>query len=434
MTFPTVRIGSVFDIRNGGTPSSSTASYWDGDVPWVTPADLGRLSGKEISRGERYISDEGLRNSNAQLVPARSIVLSIRAPIGHVALTTQPLAFNQGCRALIPSSAVNPDFAYYALLSHRQQLQAAGQGTTFLELGRAGLVSERLPLPDPSTQERIANFLDRETARIDQLIEKKRRLVDHLGEKRIAVINQAATRGLNHRAPLQPSGVQWLGEVPTHWSMVKIKRIAKIQYGIGEPPEYREHGVPLIRATNVRAGRIIYDGMVYVDPDDIPSTRIAWLSPGDIIVVRSGAYTGDSALIREEHSPSIAGFDMVLTPTHCDPEFLQYALLTSYMKQGQMDLEKLRAAQPHLNAGELGSCRILLPPRKEQREIVEFIDEELATIDTVLDRTVQSIIKLRELRSAFIAATVSGQLSVRGKSMAESPRKGVNVVAYRTRD
>lgn len=203
------------------------------------------------------------------------------------------------------------------------------------------------------------------------------------------------------------SGVEWLGEVPGHWEVMRLKRVAAIQYGIGEPPKYNDEGTPLIRATNVDAGKIRKEGLVFVDPADIPTNRITWLAPGDIIVVRSGAYTGDSAIIRSEHCPSIAGFDMVLHPSGCCPDFLQYALLSRYLKSHQIDLEKLRAAQPHLNAEELGSCLLLLPPTPEQSAIAAFLDRETAKIDALVAEQERLIALLKEKRQAVISHAVT---------------------------
>lgn len=135
MTFPEVPIGAAFDVRNGATPASGETTYWDGDIPWVGPADLGRLNSRFIEKGARSITEEGYQSCGTQMVPAGSIILSIRAPIGHMALATQPMCFNQGCRGLVPRAIVHSNFAYWALSASKQRLEAAGQGTTFIELG-----------------------------------------------------------------------------------------------------------------------------------------------------------------------------------------------------------------------------------------------------------------------------------------------------------
>ena len=207
------------------------------------------------------------------------------------------------------------------------------------------------------------------------------------------------------------SGLECLGELPSHWSTAPLKRLGSIRYGIGEPPSYHDEGVPLIRATNVDHGQISPVGMVFVDPAEIPEKRILWLREGDIIVVRSGAYTGDSAIICSEHTPAIAGFDMVIRPTVCEPKFLQYALLSSYLQDGQIELERLRAAQPHLNAEELGSCTVALPEPQEQRTIAAFLNRETAKIDALVEAQRRLIELLKEKRRAVISHAVTKGLN-----------------------
>jgi len=193
-TFPEVPIGAAFDIFSGATPASGQPAYWGGDIPWVGPADLGKLDSRFIELGERSITAEGYASCGTQMVPKGTIILSIRAPIGHMAITSQPMCFNQGCRGLVPRPKwVHTDFAYWSLIARKPQLEAAGQGTTFVELGRDKLRAERIPLPDLDTQKTIADFLDRETTRIDKITEKTQRSIDLLKEFRAALITAAVT-------------------------------------------------------------------------------------------------------------------------------------------------------------------------------------------------------------------------------------------------
>jgi type I restriction enzyme S subunit len=273
-----------------------------------------------------------------------------------------------------------------------------------------------IPIPWPSNieQQTIAAFLDRETAKIDELITEQQRLIELLKEKRQAVISHAVTKGLNPDAPMKDSGIEWLGEVPAHWEICALKRVASIRYGIGEPPQYQAEGTPLIRATNVHNGRISEDGLVFVNPTDIPEKRIVWLLAGDIIVVRSGAYTGDSAIIPYGYGQCIAGFDMVLRCNGVSPNFLQFSLLSKYLKEGQIDLEKTRAAQPHLNAEELGNCIIVFPLEKEeQTKVTTFLDQETTKLDTLTAEAKRTITLLQERRTALISAAVTGKIDVR---------------------
>ena len=266
------------------------------------------------------------------------------------------------------------------------------------------------PLPEQQT---IAAFLDRETARVDALVAKKERLIDLLQEKRTALITRAVTRGLDPDAPMKDSGVEWLGEIPAHWEVERLKSIAEIRYGLGQPPKELPDGLPLIRATNVFRGHISDADMLYVDPGDVPVGRRAFLSAREIVVVRSGAYTADSAIIPKKYDGAIAGYDMVVTVNKARPEFIAIALLCPYIRDAQLVVASTRSAQPHLNAEELGGALILLPPHPEQTAITDFLDQETAKLDSLIVKIREAIKRLRELRSALISAAVTGRIDVR---------------------
>jgi type I restriction enzyme S subunit len=407
-------IKHCFSVVGGSTPKSEVEEFWDGEHVWVTPADLSGLSGFGILDSARRITDAGLESCGTNLVPPGSIVLSTRAPIGSLAIAGTSLCTNQGCKSLVPKQGVVPQYFAYVLSIAGEELNLRGRGTTFLELSADALGAFEVVVPTAMEQVAIAAFLDRETAKIDALVEEQKRLIELLKEKRQAVISQAVTKGLDPSVPMKDSGVAWLGEVPAHWDIVAVKRISSIRYGIGEPPPYRAEGVPLIRATNVHAGRLYDADLALIDPDDIPSKRIVWLSAGDIIVVRSGAYTGDSAIIPEAYGTCIAGFDMVLRCRGALPRFVQYALLSTYLKQSQIDLLKLRAAQPHLNAEELGGCLVVVPTPKEQAAIADYLDERLHRFDELECEAEAAVLFLTERRSALISAAVTGKIDVRG--------------------
>ncbi|NKL32149.1 restriction endonuclease subunit S [Rhizobium leguminosarum bv. viciae] len=313
---------------------------------------------------------------------------------------------------------------------HQRLFFPFGQGSS--HLGRWRLPTEAFneftfPVPPPEEQTAIASFLDRETTKIDALVEEQKRLIELLRDKRQAVISHAVTKGLNPDARMKDSGIAWLGEMPDHWNITALKHLGSIRYGIGEPPTYREAGTPLIRATNVHEGRIYDEGVVFVDPDDIPNSKIVWLTEGDIIVVRSGAYTGDSAIVPPDFGPAIAGFDMVFRPAAANPEFLQFTLLSTYVKAAQTDLMRVRAAQPHLNAEELGSCTILLPPPSEQETIAKHLQSVTLGIDKLVGEATAGITLLIERRAALISAAVTGKIDVRESLTMEINRSQIRL-------
>lgn len=271
-----------------------------------------------------------------------------------------------------------------------------------------------LPTPPLPEQHAIAAFLDQQCAQIDSLIEKKQRMLNLLDEKRRAVITQAVTRGLDPTLPMKDSGVEWLGQVPEGWKIRRLKFLASVSYGLSEPPEYhQQEGIRFIRATDLHAGKIFLETIRCVDPNDIPRNKIFWLRDGDIIVVRSGAYTGDSAIVTKQLEGSIAGFDMILRCTEAVPQFIQWVLLSTYTKETQIDLQRMRAAQPHLNADQLKNCILLYPPLPEQQAIADYLDVQCAAMDSQRKNLEKSIELLREYRASLITHAVTGKIDVR---------------------
>jgi type I restriction enzyme S subunit len=155
-----VPLGDVCTIANGGTPKSNVATYWGGEVNWLTPKDMGQMNGRHIAVTPRKISAKGLDNCSARLVPAGSVIMSTRAPIGHLAINDKPMAFNQGCRGMIPGKELDPIFLYHFLAASTEALNELGTGTTFKELSATSLRAFLIPLPLLDEQKRIAAVLD----------------------------------------------------------------------------------------------------------------------------------------------------------------------------------------------------------------------------------------------------------------------------------
>lgn len=304
-------------------------------------------------------------------------------------------------------------FLFYFLPFPLKTLNDVTYSTTVKHLSSLDLLKFRFYAPAISEQRAIGDFLDRETARLDTLLRRKRELIEKLKEKRSALISRTVTRGLNPNVKLKPSGIEWLGDIPEHWEVKRIKRIGTIRYGLGEPPEYVADGVPFIRATDIKRGKIEMEFVRKVDRSDVPWSRRPELSEGEILVVRSGAYTGDSAIVTREIAGCIAGYDMVLTVTNASARFIAWVFLAKYMLQGQIHLSRLRAAQPHLNAEELGSFILVTPPTEEQRAIADYLDRETAKLDRMMEKVEAAIEKLQEYRTALITAAVTGKIDVR---------------------
>lgn len=174
----TVTLGDVAEIVSGGTPKTGVAEYWGGPHAWATPADLTNLSSVEIDSTERTLTDAGISSSSARLLPAGSVLFSSRAPIGHIAITTKPMATNQGFKSFIPTPRINTRFLYWWLDANRSRLKALGTGATFKEVSKKVVSGVPISLPSGQEQLRIASILDE----ADSLRAKRRAQLAHLDE------------------------------------------------------------------------------------------------------------------------------------------------------------------------------------------------------------------------------------------------------------
>jgi type I restriction enzyme, S subunit len=277
-----------------------------------------------------------------------------------------------------------------------------------------------IAVPIPKEQQSIATYLDHKTNLIDNFINKKKKQIELFKKQKTAIINHAVTKGLNPNVKMKDSGVEWIGEVPEGWDSIKLKFLSDIKYGLGQPPRQLDNGLPIIRATNIERGKINPHNLMFIDPNDVPYDRDPVLKENDIIVVRSGAYTGDSAIIPKKYEGSITGYDMVVRVHNAIPQFIGYCLLSHYVLKNQIDLCRLRAAQPHLNAEELGETIIIQPPINTQEKIVEYIDMKMEKMEKSIFIIQNQIKLLQEYRTTLISEAVTGKIDVRDEKVPTS--------------
>jgi len=169
-----VKLGDISQIINGSTPNTNIDEFWNGDIIWVTPKDLGRLNNKEIHTSERKITAKGYNSANLTIIPPNCIVLSTRAPIGYIAITKNELCFNQGCKGIVPNENVFTDFLYYYLFFIRESLEILGSGSIFKELSLTNLQKVDVLLPPLVEQKRIVKIIETKLA----TVEKAKKLID----------------------------------------------------------------------------------------------------------------------------------------------------------------------------------------------------------------------------------------------------------------
>jgi type I restriction enzyme, S subunit len=412
-----IRLKYLFSERIGGAWGNEP--YEGNSIVCIRAADFdtNRLVHKTTDLTRRSFLDDEIRNKHLQ---EGDIIIEKSGggenqPVGRVvrfSLNETALCSNF-LEILRPNKEVlNPEFGafmMYNLWISRSVTTSIKQTTGIQNLDISSLLNIKVHLPDPNTQKELSNSINNQVAYIDRLVDVKMKFIELLVEKRQTLINQAVTRSLNPNVKLKDSGINLLGKVPEHWKVMRLKYLGEICYGLSQPPEYMKVGTPLIRATNIFRGLIQKEGIVYINENEIPESKKTILSKGDIIIVRSGAYTGDSALVTDMWVGAIAGFDMIFRANNLiDPKFIALGLLSPYILNCQLIPLRSRAAQPHLNAEELGSLLVFVPPLNEQKEIIDILQQKTNRIDKLRNATQHSIDLLKERRIALISEAING--------------------------
>lgn len=269
--------------------------------------------------------------------------------------------------------------------------------------------------PEPEEQRQIAAFLDRETAKIDALIAGQEKLLALLAEKRQATISHAVTRGLDPDAPMKDSGIPWLGEVPAHWEVRRLKTLSPaITVGIVvNPSSYvSPSGLPFVYGGDIREGHISVEGCRRIEPEDSDKQPKTRLQAGDLLTVRVGA-PGVTAVVPDECEGGNCASVMLIRRGEFDSDWLCFAM-NSRSVRFQVEVVQYGAAQEQFNISHAINFWVATPPRDEQRRLANSLNATADRIDELCAEATNAIKLLVERRSALIAAAVTGQIDVRG--------------------
>ena len=293
-------------------------------------------------------------------------------------------------------------------------------GLTRVGLGQYEIDNLDLPFPPITEQTQIAAFLDRETAKIDALVAEQRRLMALLKEKRQAVISHAVTRGLNLHAPLKPSGIEWLGDVPEHWDVSAIKRYAdKITDGAHVSPETETGVFHFVSTKDVGTDFIDFENCLLTSAQSYEAMVKTGCRPevGDVLFSKDGTI-GRTVAIREDRDFVVASSLIIIRPTAIilNSDFLNW-LCQSQGIANQVECFVKGAGLPRLSIQNLTKVVGCFPPPIEQMEISAYLNAESAKFDTLTTEAQRAIDLLQERRTALISAAVTGQIDVRGAAL-----------------
>jgi type I restriction enzyme S subunit len=365
-------LGEVCEILNGGTPDTTIPKYWDGENLWITPKDMGKLESIYVDDTLRKITDEGLKNSSAKILPPNSIILSSRAPIGHLAINTKPISTNQGCKGLVPKKGVDTLFLYYFLSKSIDLLNSLGTGATFKELSGSKLGTVEIPLPSLPEQQRIVSILDEAFAAI-------------------ANAKANAEQNLKNAKELFESYLQGVFENKCDdWEEQLLEDCFKMKSGDNLTAKNMTEGeYPVFGGNGIAGYHNNYN-----------------LSGSNVIIGRVGALCGNVRHITENIWLSDNAFKVVDFKFDFDHSFLTYLLnhkdLRSYARQ---------AAQPVISNSSLKDVVLHFPKSlKEQQTIVRQLNALRAETKRLEAIYQQKLLNLEELKKSILQKAFSGEL------------------------
>jgi type I restriction enzyme S subunit len=466
-------MGEVADVVGGGTPrTDDPRNYADGEIPWITPADLSGYREKLISRGARNITKKGLEGSGAKMMPARAVLFSSRAPIGYVAIAANPVSTNQGFKSFVLPQGLSPDYVYYYLKAARDLAVSLASGTTFLEISGAKAAQIPVAIAPIREQRRIVAGIEEQFTRLEAGVEALRRVQASLKRYRASVLKAACEGRLvpteaelaraegreyepadkllarileerrarweavqlakMHAAGKAPKDDKWkakykepvapdstnLPNLPEGWVWARWEQVGFSQNGRSFPSkEYQASGVKLLRPGNLHIR-----GLVEWTEENTRFLPKRWEAefPGFIVGARElvmnltaqslkDEFLGRVCITRNSDDCLLNQRIARLTPVHVLPEYLLWMFKSEVFRQFVDGLNKGSLIQ-HMFTSQLAAFCLPLPPLAEQHRIVAEVEQRLSVIDE-LETVVEANLKRAErLRQAILKRAFEGKL------------------------
>lgn len=440
-------IGQLTQVVGGGTPSTSVQSHFEGNIPWITPADLSGYDEVYIAKGRRNLSKEGLSDSSAKLLPKDSVLYSTRAPIGYVAIAANPLATNQGFKSMLPSDLYISKFAYYYLKSIKAYAESEASGTTFKELSGKKFGDLKFPLPPLPEQKRIVAKLDNLFAHLDQLKARLQNIPTLLKQFRQSVLTQAVTGKLteewrgrnepdlenelqlfkdlrvkefgeyeqslflnNRRSPKLPNVEGNILDWAIHLTIESASLV--IVDCLHDTPKFSGEGKYCIDTTCIQPFKINWDDARFVSEDVFKEWIVRHRpSDGDVLFSREG--TIGTAVRVPGNIDLCIGQRMMLFrfPKRILSEYAEL-FLNSPVFQSQVRPLITGTTSPHVNIGDLRKLTFTMPAYEEQKEIVRRVESLFALADRIEANYNKLQEKIDHLPQAILSKAFRGELVV----------------------
>lgn len=378
-----------------------------GVIPYSEKGDVGNKSKDDIT---------GYKLA----YPGDIVLNSMNVIIGSVGLSNYFGAVSPVYYMLYPRNKAD-EVKYYSYIFQTREFQQSlkGYGNGIMEIRMripiGNLNNVMLPIPSPTEQKAIADYLDKECARIDDIVEKQRNIIEKLKEYKKSVITEAVTKGLNPNAKMKDSGIEWIGEIPEHYKLSKLKYYARyITDGTHSTPEYVAEGTPFLSIKDISSGKLDFSDTKYISLEQHQElSRHAPIEKGDILFTRIGTL-GVSVIVDVDIAFDIFVSVGLLKPKdNINIKYLNYVMNSEYYYQ-YIQLVKAGGgtSAAKFNLFDVSNSPIIYPPLQEQQIIADYLDQKCAEIDSVIEKREKMVDLLTEYKKSLIYECVTGKKEV----------------------
>ncbi|MDK0922612.1 restriction endonuclease subunit S [Clostridium perfringens] len=352
-----VKLKELGEIFTGSTPSKKNKEFYNSeDIMFIKP-DILDFDIVNIGVSNEYISEKA--REKARIIPANSLLVSCIGSIGKLGINEKEVAFNQQINAIVPNNKIKSSrYLAYLLKYNQKKLESIANAPVVPIINKTQFSEfEVLIHENLNFQEQITQILDKSK----EIIEKRKEQIQFLDKL------------------VKSKFIEMFGDPITNskeWNTFELREgIKEIKYGTSKPPIFSEEGIPFVRATNIKFGRIIENDMKYISEYEAEKIEKCKLSLGDTIIVRSGANTGDNAFVSEEYVGSYGGYDIIVKLNEKINYIFLNALLNSIYRETIIQPLTRRAGQPHLNSEQIQSLVIYNPPIELQNQFADFVKQ-----------------------------------------------------------
>jgi type I restriction enzyme S subunit len=368
-------------------------------------------TGKKIE--DKNASSEGI---GSHFLPNDVLFGKLRPYLAKVYLSDIEGLASTEALVLRCKNNIFPKFLKYYILS-RDFINIVDSSTFGAKMPRASwdfIGNLFFIFPPLNEQQKIAQFLDYKTKQIDELIKKKETLIEKLDEKRTAIISHAVTKGLDSSVTMKDSGIEWLGDIPKHWKVIRLKHLAnKITDGEHISPKNIDIGIPLLSAKDIRERYIRFDDASYVTEED---AQVFWKrckpEKGDILIVSRGATVGRIGFVEINTKFCLMGSVILIKLNDIVyPDFIYFATNQNYVQKSIIQVSDA-SAQQAIYLIDVKETKFFIPPYNEQKQISKHLDQKTTQIDQQKAKIKEAIELLKEYRTSLITNAVTGKIDV----------------------